>query len=72
MVEEGTLYPALHRLESKGMLTSVWGLSENNRNAKFYKLTAKGRKRLASESAEWDRHSEAVSRALQLTDTNPT
>ena len=64
LVEEGTLYPALHRLEGKGWIASDWGASENNRRAKYYRLTAEGRRRLKSEAAEWSRYSEAVARAL--------
>ena len=52
-VEQGSLYPALHRLEDRGWLASSWGASENNRKAKFYKLTAAGRKRLAHETNRW-------------------
>ncbi len=59
-VEEGALYPALHRLELRGWLASDWGISENNRRAKYYRLTPTGRKRLASESSEWRRLSGAV------------
>src|ERR1700747_1612242 len=54
-VEEGALYPALHRLELKGLLKSEWGTSDNNRRAKFYFLTATGRKHLAAEQAHWGR-----------------
>jgi len=64
LVEEGTLYPALHRLEAKGWIESEWGLSENNRKAKYYGLTADGRTRLAEERAQWGRYAEAVARAL--------
>jgi transcriptional regulator len=64
LVEEGTLYPALHRLESKGWVESEWGASENNRRAKFYRLTASGRRRLQSEAEEWSRYSDSVARAL--------
>jgi transcriptional regulator len=64
LVEEGTLYPALHRLEGKGWIASDWGSSENNRRAKYYRLTAEGRRRLRSESDEWSRYSDAVARAL--------
>jgi PadR family transcriptional regulator PadR len=64
LVEEGTLYPALHRLEGKGWITSDWGSSENNRRAKYYRLTAEGKRCLHSESAEWSRYSDAVARAL--------
>jgi PadR family transcriptional regulator, regulatory protein PadR len=59
-VEEGALYPALHRLELRGLLAASWGLSENNRRAKFYKITAAGRKHLEAESLRWHRLSAAV------------
>lgn len=59
-VEEGALYPALHRLELRGLLAAEWGASENNRRAKFYKATAAGRKYLESESQRWTRLSAAV------------
>src|SRR5437870_9947762 len=64
-VEEGALYPALHRLELRGLLASEWGVSENNRRAKFYRLTAAGRKRLAVESSEWARLSGAIARVME-------
>lgn len=64
-VEEGSLYPALHRLELDGMIDSDWGLSENNRRAKFYKLTALGRKQLVKESDNWSRLAEAIARVMQ-------
>jgi transcriptional regulator len=64
-VEEGALYPALHRLELRGWLSSEWGVSENNRRAKYYALTAKGRKQLAAESAEWRRLAGAIARVMQ-------
>jgi transcriptional regulator len=64
LVEEGTLYPALHRLEGKGWIASDWGSSENNRRAKYYRLTAEGRRQLRTESDEWARYSDAVARAL--------
>ena len=64
-VEEGALYPALHRLELRGLLDSEWGLSANNRRAKFYRLTKAGRKRLADETASWHRLSAAVTRVIQ-------
>jgi PadR family transcriptional regulator PadR len=64
-VEEGSLYPALHRLELDGMIDSEWGLSENNRRAKFYKLTALGRKQLVKESDNWSRLAEAIARVMQ-------
>jgi len=59
-VEEGALYPALHRLELRGLLASDWGISENNRRAKYYRLTAAGRKHLAVESEHWGRMSAAI------------
>ena len=64
-VEEGALYPALHRLELRGLLASEWGTSDNNRRAKFYSLTASGRKQLAQETEFWRRMSGAVARILQ-------
>ena len=64
LVEEGTLYPALHRLEDKGWLAASWGLSENNRRAKFYEVTEKGRERLAQEGREWSDFAQAVMGAL--------
>src|ERR1700722_18541948 len=54
-VEEGALYPALHRLESRGLLVSAWGTSDNNRRAKYYRITAAGRKQLSAESKSWNR-----------------
>lgn len=64
-VEEGALYPALHRLELKGLLSSEWGTSESNRRAKYYELTAEGRKKLAEETEYWRRMSGAVARVMQ-------
>jgi len=64
-VEEGALYPALHRLELRGLLSSEWGTSDNNRRAKYYELTASGRKQLAEETEYWRRMSGAVTRVLQ-------
>lgn len=64
-VEEGALYPALHRLEVRGWLASEWGVSENNRRAKYYRLTPAGRKRLAAESSDWRRLSSAVVRIME-------
>ncbi len=64
-VEEGALYPALHRLELRGLLASEWGLSENNRRAKYYKLTAAGRKQLMEETAHWGRMTAAIARILE-------
>ncbi len=59
-VDEGALYPALHRLELRGLLSAEWGVSDNNRRAKFYKLTPTGRKHLETESQRWTRLSSAV------------
>jgi len=59
-VQQGSLYPALHRLEKRGWLDADWGESDNGRQAKFYRLSAKGRKQLAAEQSNWDRLSEAV------------
>jgi len=64
LVEEGALYPALHRLERKGWVKSEWGLSANNRRAKFYALTGKGRQALEAETSSWDRYVEAVRKVL--------
>src|SRR5437016_7032794 len=64
-VEEGALYPALHRMELRGLLDSEWGLSDNNRRAKYYALTAAGLKQLAQETEYWRRMSGAVARILK-------
>ncbi len=64
-VEQGSLYPALHRLEDKGWLVSHWGTSENNRKAKFYKLTAAGRKRLTTERSRWRQMVAAIGRVMR-------
>lgn len=66
-VEEGALYPALHRLELRGLLDAKWGASESNRRARFYQLTAEGRKRLQTESTRWARLSAAVAFVMQAT-----
>ena len=67
LVEEGTLYPALWRLESKGFVECEWGLSENNRKAKYYRLTNKGRRHLRAESKIWAAYAEAVAKVLGAT-----
>lgn len=67
LVEEGTLYPALWRLEGKGLLASEWGLSENNRKAKYYRLTAEGRRRLRHEVKTWQAYAAAVAKVLAAT-----
>jgi PadR family transcriptional regulator PadR len=64
-VEEGALYPALHRLEVRGLLKSEWGTSENNRRAKYYRFTKAGRKHFDIETKEWGRISLAIARALE-------
>jgi PadR family transcriptional regulator PadR len=61
----GSLYPALHRLEARGWITSEWGASDNNRRAKFYKLTSSGRRQLEAERATWERFSNALDAILQ-------
>ena len=64
-VEEGSLYPALHRLAARGWVTAQWGVSENNRQAKYYSLTRAGRKQLAEEAENWKRLSTAIEQILQ-------
>ena len=64
-VEEGALYPALHRLELRGLLAAEWGVSDNRRRAKYYRLTASGRKYLVQEASHWTRLSGAISRVMQ-------
>jgi transcriptional regulator len=63
-VEEGSLYPALHRMAAKGWVETDWGVSENNRRAKFYRLTATGRRELATKTRGWSRLVEVIARAL--------
>ncbi len=67
MVEQGALYPALYRLEQDGMLDTEWGVSSNNRRAKFYRLTTRGRRRLKAKTASWERLAEAMTAALDAT-----
>ena len=64
-VEEGSLYPALHRLELDGVIDAEWGQSENNRRAKYYRLTAEGRKRLSREAGDWRRLAQAIARVME-------
>jgi transcriptional regulator len=64
-VEEGSLYPALYRMEQRGWIASSWGASENNRRARFYQLTRTGRKQLEAETASWHRLAGAVARILE-------
>ena len=65
-VEEGSLYPALHRMEQEGWISAEWGASENNRRARYYRLTAAGRKQLAQEEKNWSQLTQAVARVLQF------
>ena len=64
-VEEGSLYPALHRMEERGWIDSEWGVSESNRRAKYYRLSRSGRARLRTQTSNWERYSVAVGRVLQ-------
>jgi transcriptional regulator len=64
-VEHGSLYPALYRLESRGWIASFWGTSENNRKARYYRLTATGRKQLAAETSRWERLAAGIARVLR-------
>ncbi len=66
-IQQGALYPALYRLEHQGLIDAEWGTSENNRRAKFYRLTAAGRKRLGAETASWNRLAAAIARSLAAT-----
>jgi PadR family transcriptional regulator, regulatory protein PadR len=63
-IQQGALYPALYRLEHQGLIDSEWGTSDNNRKAKFYRLTSAGRKRLGEEAASWKRSIDAIARVL--------
>jgi transcriptional regulator len=65
-VEEGSLYPALHRIEQEGWIRSEWGVSENNRKAKFYEITAAGHRQLATEEKKWSKLTEAVASVLRF------
>jgi len=67
-VEHGSLYPALHRLEDRGWIASFWGTSENNRKARYYRLTPAGRKQLAEQTSRWDELVEAINRVLRPTE----
>lgn len=66
-IQQGALYPALYRLEHQGLIASSWGTSENNRKAKYYRLTPLGRRRLGEETASWNRLAEAIARSLAAT-----
>lgn len=65
-VEHGSLYPALHRLEDRGWIAAFWGTSENNRKAKYYRLTLSGRKQLIAQAARWENVVQAIGRILKL------
>ncbi len=67
-VQQGSLYPALHRLENRGFLTAEWNVSETGRDAKFYRLTSKGRSQLKTETADWARLAEAIALILRHAD----
>ena len=67
LIQQGTLYPALYRLEHQGLIKSEWGTSDNGRRAKYYGITAAGRKRLGEETASWNSLAEAMARALMAT-----
>jgi transcriptional regulator len=69
-VEQGSLYPALHRLEDRDLVSAKWGVSENNRRAKFYQLTAAGRRRLATETSRWRRMARAIGLVLDKPTTS--
>ena len=71
LVEEGPLYTALHRLEKRGWLSAEWGFSDNNRRAKYYTLSAAGRRQLRTEATSWDRYVRAVTKALAATAAMP-
>ncbi len=67
LVQQGALYPALYRLEHQGLIDSEWGVSDNNRKAKYYRLTAGGRRRLGEEMVSWNRLADAIARSLAAT-----
>jgi transcriptional regulator len=68
LVEQGSLYPALHRLEARGWIASEWGISDTKRRARFYQLTPKGQKQLTTESSRWETLTRAVARAMRPSD----
>jgi transcriptional regulator len=69
LIEQGSLYPALHRLEARGWIASSWGVSDSNRRARFYQLTSSGRKQLRTESSRWEMLTQAVARAMRPSGT---
>jgi transcriptional regulator len=66
-IDDGALYPALHRMEHRGLIDADWDLTENKRRAKYYRLTAKGRQELRARSSSWDRYASAVSKVIHAT-----
>jgi transcriptional regulator len=70
-IEDSALYPALHRMEHRGLIAADWGLTENNRRAKYYTLTARGRRQLRARVSTWDRYAEAVSKVIHAS-TQPS
>jgi PadR family transcriptional regulator PadR len=66
-IDDGALYPALHRMEYRGLIDADWDLTENNRRAKYYRLTTKGRQQLRARTSSWDRYSSAVSKVIHAT-----
>jgi len=66
-IDDGALYPALHRMEHRGLIEADWDLTENKRRAKYYQLTAKGRQQLRTRASSWDRYSSAVSKVIHAT-----
>jgi transcriptional regulator len=71
LVEEGALYPALYRMEAKGWIEAEWGLSSNNRRAKYYQLTSEGRRHFRTEATTWNAYAAAVAKVLALTRLEP-
>lgn len=69
-VNQGSLYPALHRLELQGWIAAEWGVSDTNRQARFYRLTRTGQRQLETETANWERITEAVARVMSMTNAN--
>jgi PadR family transcriptional regulator len=66
-IDDGALYPALHRLEHRGLISAEWRVTENNRRAKYYKMTVKGRRQLRARAESWDRYARAVSKVIHAT-----
>jgi PadR family transcriptional regulator PadR len=71
IAEEGTVYPALHRLEDRGLVEADWGITDNNRRAKFYRLTRDGRKHLAERTASWEQYTKTIARMLRTEPVDP-